>query len=283
MNEEYLKKKIYEKIKEITEKNEDWAKLSIPDWEKEGKEKYLSYKSNINREYAFFVDFLDREFSLFSKRVLDLGCGFGHNSFLISQKGARVFSLDIEKDIVYVVNLKRKLTFERVFPLVGDGFFLPFKDDSFDIVICTHTFEHLKNLSDFIKEIKRVLKDGGVLYLTIPNYLFPFEPHFKVPLIPYLPKNLSKFLLKNFFYRKGLKRIKKRWEDIPFLENFLFELNLIKFFSLEKLIRKNGFKIYKKNFIFKEEMRPSKKLIFKKILKVLKFYPFEARFIAIKK
>ncbi|MEO0254499.1 MAG: hypothetical protein ABIN20_03640, partial [candidate division WOR-3 bacterium] len=73
-----------------------------------------------------------------------------------------------------------------------------------------------------------------------------------------------------------------KWEDIPFLESFLLELNFIKFFELEKLIKKAGFKIYKKNFIFDEEMRPSKKLLLKKILKIFRFYPFETRFIAIK-
>ncbi len=278
-----LEEKIYQKIKEITERNEDWVKLSIPDWEKGGKEKYLKSKSDLKRKYSFFIDFLDNEFSLRGKKVLDLGCGFGNNSFLLEEKGAEVFSLDIEKDFVYVVNLKKKLAGSNIKTLVGNGFYLPFKNKTFHFVILTHTLEHIKDIFNFLKEVKRVLKNGGVFYLTVPNYFFPFEPHFKVPLIPYLPKNLSKFLLKNFFYRKGLKRIKKRWEDIPFLENFLFELNFIKFFILKKLLKKAGFKIYKKNFIFKEEMKPSKKLILKKILKIFRFYPFETRFIAIKK
>ncbi|MEO0268457.1 MAG: class I SAM-dependent methyltransferase [candidate division WOR-3 bacterium] len=282
MNNDYLKEKIYQKIKEITEKNEDWMKLSMPNWEKGEKEKYLKSKSDLKIDYTFFVNFLDSEFSLKNKKILDLGCGFGHISFLLEEKKAKVFSLDIEKDFVYVVNLKKKLAESNIKPLIGNGFALPFKNKSFDIVICTHTLEHIRDSFNFLKEVNRVLKIGGILYLSIPNYFFPFEPHFKVPLIPFLPKNLSKFLIKNFFYRKGLKRINKKWEDIPFLESFLLELNFIKFFELEKLIKKAGFKIYKKNFIFDEEMRPSKKLLLKKILKIFRFYPFETRFIAIK-
>ncbi|MEN3045237.1 MAG: class I SAM-dependent methyltransferase [Candidatus Hydrothermales bacterium] len=282
MKEEKIKEEIYKKIKEITEKNEDWAKLSIPDWEKGGKEKYISLKADTKRSYAYFVDYLDKLFNLKNKKVLDLGCGFGNNTFLIYEKNAKVFAVDIEKDFVYVVNLKRKLTGYKIYTVVGDGLSLPFKDNSFDLVICTHTLEHIKDPFLLLREMKRVLRNRGILYLSIPNYLFPFEPHFRVILLPYLSKKFSKVLLKSFFYKKRLKKINKRWEDIPFLENFLYELNFIKYFDLEKLIKRVGFKIYKKNFVFKEEFRPSKKLIFKKILKSLKFFPFESRFIAVK-
>ncbi|MEN3047045.1 MAG: methyltransferase domain-containing protein [Candidatus Hydrothermales bacterium] len=282
MKEEKIKEEIYRKIKEITEKNEDWARLSIPDWDKGGKKKYISSKAEINRLYAYFVDYLDELFNLKNKRVLDLGCGFGNNTFVIYKKNAIVFALDIERDFIYVVNLKKKLTGYNLYPLVGDGFNLPFKDNSFDLVVCTHTLEHIKNPILFLSEIKRVLKSRGILYLSLPNYFFPFEPHFRVFSLPYLPKKVSKFLLKNFFYKNRLKKINKKWEDVPFLENFLYELNFMKYYDIEKLIKRVGFKIFKKNFVFKEELKPSKKLILKKILKFLKFFPFETRFIAIK-
>jgi len=282
MKEKEIKILIYKKIEKITESNEDWLRLSIKNWDDSEKERYIKAKANLGRIYAYFIDYLDKEFNLKDKKILDLGCGFGNHSFLLYEKGAKVFALDIEKEFVEVVNLKKKLTNYNIFTITGNGFFLPFKQDSFDGVICTHTIEHIRDPQKFLQEIHRVLKKGGFLYLTLPNYLFPYEPHFKVPFLPFLPKNMSKFLLKHIFYRKGLKKIRKKWEDIPFLEEFLYELNFIKSFSLENLLKKTGFKIYKKNFTFPQEIRSSKKLILKKILMSFSLYPFETRFIVLK-
>jgi len=277
-----LEQLIYLRIKQLTERNEDWMRLSIKDWDRGGKERYIKTKADLRRVYAYFIDYLDEKFDLKNKKILDLGCGFGNHSFLLHEKGASVFAVDIEKEFVEVVSLKKKLVDYDISTIVGDGFFLPFKENSFDGVVCTHTIEHIRNPQKFLQEIHRVLRKEGFLYLTLPNYLFPYEPHFNVPLVPFLPKNISKFLLKHVFYKKGLKRINKTWEDIPFLEEFLYELNFIKVFSIEYILKKVGFKVYKKNFLFPAEARISIKLILKQVLRLFNLYPFEARFIVLK-
>jgi len=63
---------------------------------------------------------------------------------LAVQKGVQAQSVDLEKGI-------------------------PFKDQYFDTVIAAEIIEHLYDTDQFIKEIKRVLKDNGVLVMSIPN------------------------------------------------------------------------------------------------------------------
>ncbi len=53
--------------------------------------------------------------------------------------------------------------------LVGSADNIPLPDDSFDSVVCTQVFEHLKNPEKSAKEIYRVLKNGGYLLVTVPQ------------------------------------------------------------------------------------------------------------------
>ena len=51
----------------------------------------------------------------------------------------------------------------RKVDVVGDAHSLPFKNDSFDVVLATEVLEHLKEPQRALNEMKRVLKDGGKL------------------------------------------------------------------------------------------------------------------------
>ena len=46
---------------------------------------------------------------------------------------------------------------------------LPFENNSFDIVVCLEGIEHLIDPVDFIKEVSRVCKDGGKVFISTPN------------------------------------------------------------------------------------------------------------------
>ena len=85
------------------------------------------------------------------------------------------------------------------FQLVN-GTTLPFKDESFDVVITNHVIEHVGE-SDaqlhHLCEIKRVLKKDGVAYLAVPNRWMLVEPHYQLIFLSWLPKKYrSKYLKK---------------------------------------------------------------------------------------
>ncbi|BBB32367.1 conserved hypothetical protein [Thermotomaculum hydrothermale] len=58
--------------------------------------------------------------------------------------------------------------------VVGDLHLLPFKDNSFDFVICVVVFEHLKNPFKAMRELSRVLKKNGKMFAVFP---FMWELH----------------------------------------------------------------------------------------------------------
>ncbi|MBZ9623813.1 MULTISPECIES: class I SAM-dependent methyltransferase [unclassified Clostridium] len=102
-------------------------------------------------------------------KFLDLGCGLGRHSIYFAKKGFEVNSLDLSE---YGVNhLKRWAEEEQVDIAVDicDMLNLPFKNDSFDCIMAYNVIYHT-DTDGFIKsldEIKRVLKSGGELFITL--------------------------------------------------------------------------------------------------------------------
>ncbi len=71
-----------------------------------------------------------------------------------------------------------------------EGVELPFDEDAFDIVVSNHTIEHVGGPDAqlvHLQEIARVLRPAGVGYLASPSRWALVEPHFKVPMLSWLP------------------------------------------------------------------------------------------------
>jgi SAM-dependent methyltransferase len=59
---------------------------------------------------------------------------------------------------------------------------IPFEDDDFVMVVSNQVFEHVQNYDEVLREIRRVLKPGGVSLHIFPSRYIPIEPHVYVPL-----------------------------------------------------------------------------------------------------
>ena len=96
--------------------------------------------------------------------VLDLGCGaFDHWPFF--DKSKSYLGIDIDFEILRIAKGKHK----NVAAICGDGAVLPFRSDSFDAVISVFNLEHIVNLANCIRELKRVIRPEGVLAATLPT------------------------------------------------------------------------------------------------------------------
>ena len=99
------------------------------------------------------------------RRVLDAGCGEGYGTDLLASAGAAsVVGVDVDEPTVEHARERYGHDFQ-----VADLAKLPFEDDSFDLVVCFETIEHVADARRVVAELRRVLVDDGMLVISTPN------------------------------------------------------------------------------------------------------------------
>ena len=101
------------------------------------------------------------------KQVLDIASGEGYGSSLLGQVAASVKGVDLSREAVEFAGATYATP--RVSFVEGDVRSIPLEDASFDVVVSFETVEHVTEHEQFLTEIKRVLRPGGLLVISSPN------------------------------------------------------------------------------------------------------------------
>jgi 2-polyprenyl-3-methyl-5-hydroxy-6-metoxy-1,4-benzoquinol methylase len=151
-------------------------------------------------------------------KALDIGSGGGDFARIVARMGNHVTTCDFAVPALDPsLDSAEKLPFVRL----DLGQPLPFRESSFDLLTALEVIEHIADPYRFINELRRVLKPGGTLLLSLPNKLqvrsrvrFLFSGLYKglkLPLEPYKPAPrqhvmvLSYIELRYFLERAGFK------------------------------------------------------------------------------
>lgn len=150
-------------MKESTMASEDMIKLEftgermVPEHVKDDLVFYEHYS-----RYIFASQYVS------DKTVLDIACGAGYGADLLLTKGARrVIGVDIDSKAVSYA--KHKYEREGIEFTVGDAQKVALPDNSVDAVVSFETIEHLDDYQPFLSEIRRVIRDDGVIIISTPN------------------------------------------------------------------------------------------------------------------
>ncbi|MCX6704299.1 MAG: class I SAM-dependent methyltransferase [Candidatus Woesebacteria bacterium] len=143
--------------------------LNINDFEAE--QRYLiSHKQEYIRTIKDIVNYyVDSYFNHI--KILEIGCFLGIISVALSRIGFRVTATDI-KEYISCRNLQTLFQKNRVDYIESNlrDYQIPFSTEEFDAVIMCEVLEHLNfNPLPVIKEINRIMKTGGLFYVTLPN------------------------------------------------------------------------------------------------------------------
>jgi ubiquinone/menaquinone biosynthesis C-methylase UbiE len=103
--------------------------------------------------------------------VVDVGCGSGNLTLHSANKCKLAIGIDPSQTAIQFCNSLKSNGHSAFIPAAGDA--LPFPDEYADIVLLVEVIEHLNVPIKTISEISRILKKGGLVFVTTPNYAFP--------------------------------------------------------------------------------------------------------------
>jgi len=101
-------------------------------------------------------------------RILDIGCGTGHNAMRLAELGHDVYGIDLSP--VAIAQYQAKGLQGSVMDVEADAIALP--PDSFDLIYASEVIEHCADTMGFLRNLGTVLKPGGTLLLSTPNSAF---------------------------------------------------------------------------------------------------------------
>ncbi len=142
---------------------------------------------------------IKKELPLFRGEILDIGCGQSPYRYLLNKNETKYKGIDVVEasSFDYINN---DIT-------VFNGEIIPFKDNTFDAIICTEVLEHVFNYQILIDEMLRVSKTGAKLIITIP---FSARYHY----IPYDYFRYTPSALEKIFSKFSTVEITPRGTDV---------------------------------------------------------------------
>ena len=143
---------------------------------------------------SFYLNCADTNTMFRDKAVLDIGCGAAGKSLYYLTLGAKsVCGIDlVSKYEAEAYALQEALGLSGFSFYTADAADTGFDDNSFDTVIMNDAMEHVDKPELVLKEIYRILKHGGRLYVNFPPYNHPYGAHLSDAIgIPWVHKLFS--------------------------------------------------------------------------------------------
>jgi len=130
---------------------------------------------------------------------LDVGCGDGGFVVAMARRGARSHGVDLSVGNIAGANLRARAWQTTVAFAAGSAASLPYRSGSFDVVTCGDVIEHVAQPDACLREIERVLRPRGILWLAAPTRYLPAnlwrDPHYHYFGVSALPRRIAAWYL----------------------------------------------------------------------------------------
>jgi glycosyltransferase involved in cell wall biosynthesis/SAM-dependent methyltransferase len=140
------------------------------------------------------------------KRVLDIACGEGYGSEMLSHNAKSVVGVDI--DPATVAHAIKKYRSPKMKFIKGACEKIPLPDKSVDLVVSFETLEHIEDHDQFLGEIERVLDSGGILVISTPEKSAYSDK----------PEHVNPFHKKELYREQFLRLLSQKYRHMIYFE-----------------------------------------------------------------
>jgi ubiquinone/menaquinone biosynthesis C-methylase UbiE len=131
------------------------------------------------------------------KSLLDVGCSSGVITNELAKIFRQVTGVDIDEEAINFAREKYRSANLKFESILDEK--LPYKDNSFDVILFNQVYEFAPKPDLLISEIYRVLKPGGVCLVGARNKYAIIEGQTGVPFLHFFPEKLSKKISDNYY------------------------------------------------------------------------------------
>ncbi len=185
--------------------------------------------------YFEIIPFIDK-----SKSILEVGCGSGMLINYLRKEGFKVDGVEIyQEGFSDFKIISDTLNVSNFIKITDINDFFP--DKKYDVIFSYNVIEHIDDWEKTLNSLNIFLKKEGVIIFILPNYSFPIELHYMIPII--LNKKYTYTILKKYIniIEKNSNMI-GRWKT----------LNFIKTNNIEKFYLKKGYEVkYDKEYLIR--------------------------------
>jgi len=125
-------------------------------------------------------------------KVADIGCGAGTQSLLWAELGCDVRGLDVNEPLLDLARDRAAQAGYTIDFVLGSAVSLPWPHECVDVCLAVELIEHVADWRSCLNEFCRILRPGGVLFLSTTNVLCPIQQEFNLPLYSWYPRAFKK-------------------------------------------------------------------------------------------
>ncbi|RIE17485.1 class I SAM-dependent methyltransferase [Candidatus Cryosericum septentrionale] len=148
--------------------------------EDEGKETFAEWEFEQSKRLSnYYLPEIDLLREIQGKTILDIGAGSGGKTAFYALNGARkLIGIDTEERfIIQARDFASSKNAKDIDFIVANAEEMPFQNASFDMCVMNDVFEHVSKPEVVLKEVSRVLKRYGKVFINSPPYFHPYGAH----------------------------------------------------------------------------------------------------------
>jgi ubiquinone/menaquinone biosynthesis C-methylase UbiE len=124
--------------------------------------------------------------------VVDIGCGAATQCLIWAREGNRVHGVDVNARLLDLGRQRAAAEGLNVDLRTGTALDVPWPDNSMDVVLMPELLEHVADWKRCLDEAVRIMRPGGVFYVSTTNRLCPSQEEFNLPAYAWYPTWLKK-------------------------------------------------------------------------------------------